>query len=222
MKINGKTYLSSRGYGILKESNPDILQALKDALTVSPKTFSVLGNEKPIQFPVYRENDKKLYLPKNYGLQKCGKPSEVNIPDGEDCPRLVFNGSIRKEQEEPVQCYLEAIADPLRMGGIISLPCGYGKCLAKDTPVLLYNGAIKLSQDITVNDILMGDDSKPRMVLSTCCGKELLYDVIPLIGESYTVNESHILSLRHCKSNKIEDIPLKKFIKLMTLRIKLL
>ena len=41
---------------------------------------------------------------------------------------------------------------------------GGGKCLAKDTPVLMYNGSIKLVQDIVVGDKIMGPDSKPRTV----------------------------------------------------------
>jgi hypothetical protein len=38
---------------------------------------------------------------------------------------------------------------------------GSGKCHGKDTPILMYDGTIKLVQDIKVGDLLMGDDSKP-------------------------------------------------------------
>lgn len=76
------------------------------------------------------------------------------------------------------------------------LPTGAGKCLGKDTPVLMYDGTIKKVQDIVPGDLLMGIDSTPRTVLSTCTGYEDLYRVIPTKGESYVVNESHILSLK--------------------------
>lgn len=214
MILKGITTLSSKGFGILKDLNQDILEELKNQLIVSPKSFSNFGNADPVQFPVYRENDKKLYLPKNFGLQKFGKPNKVTLSDGEDAPRLEFNGSIRSEQQESVQCYLEAVNDPVRMGGIISLPCGYGKCLAKDTPILLYDGTIKPVQNIKPGDTLMGDDSKPRYVYSICTGREKMYDIIPDIGDIYTVNESHILSLRNLKTNKIEDIPVKQILRL--------
>ena len=45
---------------------------------------------------------------------------------------------------------------------------GTSKCLGKDTPVLMYDGTIKMVQDIKVGEKIMGDDSKPRNILSTC------------------------------------------------------
>ena len=47
-------------------------------------------------------------------------------------------------------------------GGILEVPCGRGKCLGKDTPILMYDGTIKKVQDICTDDLIMGDDSKPR------------------------------------------------------------
>lgn len=71
-----------------------------------------------------------------------------------------------------------------------------GKCLAKDTPVLMFDGIIKKVQDIKIGEQLMGPDSKPRNVLSLATGRETMYLITPNKGESYTVNESHILSLK--------------------------
>ena len=76
------------------------------------------------------------------------------------------------------------------------LPTGAGKCQAKDTPILMYDGTIKLAQDIVVGDVLMGPDSKPRNVLSIARGRETMYDVVPVKGETHTFNESHVLSLK--------------------------
>jgi hypothetical protein len=42
----------------------------------------------------------------------------------------------------------------------------------------------------------MGDDSKPRTVLSLARGMDKMYDIIPIKGEKYTVNQEHILCLR--------------------------
>ena len=39
---------------------------------------------------------------------------------------------------------------------------GSGKCHAKNTPIMMSDGTIKLVQNIEVGDLLMGDDSKPR------------------------------------------------------------
>ena len=74
-------------------------------------------------------------------------------------------------------------------------PTGTGKCLGKDTPVLMYDGSIKMVQDVKTGDMLMGPDSKPRKVLSTTSGQEELYRITPSKGDSWVCNKSHILSL---------------------------
>jgi len=71
-----------------------------------------------------------------------------------------------------------------------------GKCLSINTPILMYNGTIKLVQDILQGDILMGDDSTPRNVLNITSGQSDLYVVIPSFGEPYVINDEHILSLK--------------------------
>ena len=73
---------------------------------------------------------------------------------------------------------------------------GSGKCHAKNTPIMMSDGTIKMVQDIQVGDLLMGDDSKPRKVMSLARGKDKMYDIIPVKGEKYTVNEAHILCLK--------------------------
>lgn len=73
---------------------------------------------------------------------------------------------------------------------------GTGKCLGKDTPVMMYDGTIKMVQDIVVGDQLMGPDGSPRNVLSLARGREELFKVHQNIGMDYVVNRSHILSLK--------------------------
>lgn len=80
------------------------------------------------------------------------------------------------------------------------LPTGTGKCLGAGTPVMLYSGFVVPVELVRVGDFLMGPDSKPRTVLSVCEGREALYRVTPVKGDSYVVNESHILSLKRTPS----------------------
>lgn len=82
-------------------------------------------------------------------------------------------------------------------------PPGSGKCLGKNTPVLMFDGSIKKVQDIKINDLLMGDDSTPRKVLSLCNGEEQLYEVQQKNGDPYIVNESHILSLKRIQIEQL-------------------
>lgn len=95
-----------------------------------------------------------------------------------------------------------------------------GKCLAKDTPILMYDGGIKMVQDVVVGDVLMGDDSTPRNVLSVNSGQEQMYNIVPNKGMEWGCNESHILSLRSCstvygyKKNEIVNISVSDYLKL--------
>jgi hypothetical protein len=85
-----------------------------------------------------------------------------------------------------------------------------GKCLARGTLVMMFDGSSKKVEDIQIGDLLMGDDSTPRKVLSLASGKEEMYKIKPKgkYAESYTVNKSHILSLYDKGRNKIIDMPL--------------
>jgi len=89
---------------------------------------------------------------------------------------------------------------------------GYGKCNGRNTPIIMYDGNIKMVQDIKVGELLMGDDSTPRKVLSLARGKEPMYKIIQNVGNDYTVNESHILSLKHFKSVTKIDICLRDYL----------
>jgi hypothetical protein len=67
--------------------------------------------------------------------------------------------------------------------------------MKKGTPIMLFNGSIELVENINVGDLLMGDDSTPRRVLSLAKGRDKMYDIIPSKGDKYTVNQEHILCL---------------------------
>jgi replicative DNA helicase len=71
-----------------------------------------------------------------------------------------------------------------------------GKCLGKGTKVLMFDGSLKNVEDVEQGELLMGDDSTPRKVLSIARGREKMYWVHQNHGISYRVNESHILSLK--------------------------
>lgn len=207
-----RTALGPRGYSIRKEDlSLEQLEELRDAMTVAPFVPGDYVLQKPLPFKVYQESTGKIYLPKSYGLKRFGIPGSVKIPTGEDA-NLEFVGSLRPEQVEPVERFLEACRDPLRRGGVISVPCGFGKCLAPGTRVLMSDGTVKPVEKIVVGECLMGDDSTPRRVLSTCSGVEKMYRIKPAHGESFVCNESHVLSL--CYDCKTIDIPLSRYLKL--------
>ena len=83
---------------------------------------------------------------------------------------------------------------------IIAARPGMGKCLGKGTKVLMYNGTLKKVEDIISGELLMGDDSTPRKVLSIARGREKMYWIRQNKANSYRVNESHILSLKRSRN----------------------
>ncbi|KAB7885645.1 replicative DNA helicase [Poseidonibacter ostreae] len=92
---------------------------------------------------------------------------------------------------------------------IIAARPAMGKCLAKGTKVLMFDGSLKAVEDVISGDKLMGDDSTSRKVLSIARGKEQMYWVRQNKAIDYRVNESHILSLKRSRtegSHKNGDI----------------
>jgi superfamily II DNA or RNA helicase len=213
MKYN--KYLGPKGYSIRKEIlSVDEQVDLREELTV--KAFVPKNSiKKSTPFPIYRESKHKFYVPRFYGNEKYGITKKSTLGDG-DPINIEFKGQLRPYQKPIVETYLKKSIG----GGLLEVAVGYGKCLAKGTPIMMSNGEIKKVENIKVSDTLMGDDSKPRTVLSLARGREMMYEIKPTKGDSYIVNESHILSLRcsftkgKYKKNQIIDICVKDYLKL--------
>lgn len=91
-------------------------------------------------------------------------------------------------EEDP---FLFPYQDVTIAGGI-----GIGKCLKKGTKVLMYNGSIKCIEDIYTNELVMGDDSTSRKVVSCTRGRGEMFKITPIKGEPFTVNGDHIICLK--------------------------
>lgn len=76
-----------------------------------------------------------------------------------------------------------------------------GKCERYGTVIRLWPSGTKEIQDISTDDLLMGDDGTPRRVLETTSGYGQMYEIIPVNGESITVNKNHILCLKASNYN---------------------
>lgn len=215
-----KTYLGTKGYSIYKNKiSVNEQQYIRDQLMVRP--YVPKAPVQPQSFPIYLESPNKLYVPRYFGEELYGKPDEYRIGEGDDI-NLEFKGELRDFQKDVVNNFLKSVDDDTGCGGgLLDIPCGFGKCMALDTPIMMYDGTIKMVQDVKVGDQLMGDDSTPRNVLSLARGREMMYDVIPNKGDTYTVNQSHILSLKcsvnHSKKyrkGEVYDIPLLDYLDL--------
>jgi len=195
-------------------------------LTCQPSKNS-LAPSNPKKFKVYYTHpspEKKSFLaiPRFYGLSLFGPPSRDLRNQGLAAFESLHFGDptrpLRSYQEQAKDRGLESLK--IWGGAMLELDCGAGKCLGYDTPVMMANGSIKRVQDIAVGEQLMGDDSTPRTVLSLARGREALYRVIPIKGDPYVVNESHILSLKHStnhgrdKKGDVVDISVRTFLDL--------
>jgi len=203
------TYIGQKGYTILKkELNESHQKMLKKELTAKPFVQGAPkgANNQAVSFPIYRESGNKMYMPRYFGEKYFGLSNDFRIPQGEDVS-VAFVGELRDYQKPVVKTYVDFVTknEVKGGGGLLELPCAYGKCLGKDTEILMYDGTIKLVQDIKEGDVLMGDDSTPRNVLSLARGIETMYKVTSAKGDGYIVNESHILSLK-CATNHSKDM----------------
>lgn len=233
--IRENAYIGTNGYTIPKSvfdsdvgsgSEHKELIFLRESLTLEPKKDGYCPTTAlaPVSFPVFRENASKIYLPQFYGIERYGMPKN-KLSFGDDIS-VPFVKPIRDYQEAIIDVYLRHITHSKEErertgGGILEVPCGRGKCLGINTPILMFDGSIKKVQDVVVGDFLMGDDSTPRKVLTLARGREPMYKIECKKGDGYIVNESHILSLKYgtymnkdTPKNSVLDISVLDYLKL--------
>ena len=123
-------YLSKRGYVVVKSKHsPTKIKQVKKELTVKPFVSNDYASN-VTKFPVFLENQNKLYLPKHYGLKHFGEPEEDKTTGGLDID-LDFKGTLREKQKPVIADFLDTCKPgkytKRSNGGIISVPCGFGK-----------------------------------------------------------------------------------------------
>lgn len=136
VRIN--SYLGKKGYTIPKHSlTPDDYEFLKKELFMIPFTAGpTYGNTETTSFPVYRENAAKIYVPRFYGVKRYGLPDVSELSEGEDID-IDFVKDLRDYQTNVVNIYMNYVVNNDKDkekektvgggGGILELPCGYGK-----------------------------------------------------------------------------------------------
>jgi len=129
--------INSKGYIINKSTlSKDELQTLKNDLSITPKESHMVkaANVKASK-PViaYRENEKKMYIPRFFGSKRYGDPLISDIKEGDDIS-VEFSQSLRDYQKDIVSIYLNYVnknkSDGVFGGGaILEVPCGRGKTI---------------------------------------------------------------------------------------------
>ena len=110
---------------------------------------------------------------------------------------------------------IDSLLDGVEGGELIVVtgPSGNGKCFGKGTKIMMFDGSTKNVEDIKIGDKLMGDDSKPRKVLSLGRGRSMLYEIKQSRGNSYVVNGEHILCLKETGTYKETTITVNDCLK---------
>ena len=141
-------------------------------------------------YPELTDSDfnEKIYLKKEF------RSTEVK-------ERINYSKPFEEKKDftlEPQQIFLKNYisVDTPYNGILIFHSTGVGKCLAKGTKIIMFNGEIKNVEDIHIGDLLMGDDSTPRKVTSLATGIDKMYNISQKYGDDYVVNSEHILCLK--------------------------
>ena len=118
------TYIGKKGYTIKKDNMEieDQLEIRKDLMVKPfvPKSSPI----KPKSFPVYRESQKKFYIPRFYGINTYGEPDEIRLSEGEKID-LKFKGELREVQKPIAEAYIKHAK--IKGSGLLELHTGAGK-----------------------------------------------------------------------------------------------
>ena len=131
-KIQDNAHMTWRGYTIPKNIlSQEDLDDLRKCLSISPiEGFGMkrAPNQKSNKILLMRENEKKVYIPRFFGVARYGNPVNWDLSDGENI-HVPFIKPIRDYQENIVNTYLDYVKNEEEVGngGILEVPCGRGK-----------------------------------------------------------------------------------------------
>jgi len=114
------SYLGKKGYTLFKSELSSLqLKKIRQDLTVKP--FSIHNNE--VSYPIYRESDKKIYIPRYYGVEEFGE-AESKLHPGKEID-VTFEGNLFDYQKEITLKFTKAAKE--HGGGLLDVEPGKGK-----------------------------------------------------------------------------------------------
>jgi superfamily II DNA or RNA helicase len=114
-------YLGKKGYTIFKTEYPEKdINNIRVELNVKPET-----NQKfeTTEYPIYRESQQKMYIPRYYGLNKFGS-FENKLSRGHDID-IKFEGDLFEYQNVIIDKYIKHVGES--GGGLLDVEPGKGK-----------------------------------------------------------------------------------------------
>jgi uncharacterized protein YlzI (FlbEa/FlbD family) len=134
---------------------------------------------------------------------------ECHLPTHSPLTSIAYTGQSNANQQVVVQHVVhDLFANHDHVAGAtLKVLAG---CHAVDTGILMASGEVRRVQDVQVGDKLMGDDSTPRTVLQLVRGRGQMYRLANMEGESYVVNEDHVLCLK-CMNDRVVEMTVGEF-----------
>ena len=133
LNVCSQSYIGKKGYTIPKSAlTIEEIEFLKKDLFLKPIIMGAQFGAPATDdaFPVYRENDKKMYLPRFYGIERYGLPTTSELDLGENID-VEFPKQLRDYQDNIIDIYMKYVLDEKHKnfgsGGILEVPCGRGK-----------------------------------------------------------------------------------------------
>tara|TARA_B110000503_G_scaffold143573_1_gene245941 strand:+ start:5111 stop:6493 length:1383 start_codon:yes stop_codon:yes gene_type:complete len=116
------TYLGKKGYTLYKDKlSVKELYNIRNELNVKPYSTHLSTS---VSYPIYRESNHKIYLPRYYGIDKFGLYSQ-NILSKGDTIDVSFCGELFDYQHRIIDKYIQHVGDS--GGGLLDVEPGKGK-----------------------------------------------------------------------------------------------
>ena len=164
MTIVKHSYLGQKGYTIPKSIlPPEELNILYSELCLIPTIETpIAGTPPPLPIPVFKENSKKIYIPRFYGIKRYGLPAKSEIGNTVETINISFVKTLRDYQETVVETYINKVKIPICAeippnqeggGGILSLYTGAGKtvCAIKIISIIQKKTIIIVHKEFLMN-----------------------------------------------------------------------
>jgi superfamily II DNA or RNA helicase len=160
--VRSRSYLGKKGYTIPKDClSKEDDEFLRKDLFVKPEIFGANFGGAPTEqaFPVFRESNNKLYIPRFYGISRYGLPDKSEIQEGDDID-VTFPKELRDYQEEIIATYMNYVQKPIcngsllhGAGGILEVFCGAGKtvCCIKIISLIKKKTLILVHKEFLMN-----------------------------------------------------------------------
>jgi superfamily II DNA or RNA helicase len=199
-----KSVLCRKGYILTKSLfDSNLIDNIKNELTVKPILQDTYGKETE-PFPVFIENSTKISIPKYYGLNKLGQPDQIINDDDIDID-LKFSGEMRPHQKKVLDIIIPKLMEG--KGGLISLPCGFGKT---DMALYLISDIIKKKTLIIVHKTFLMNQWKERIEKYYPNAKvgTLIQDKIDIEDKDIVIGMLQSISMKNYETSVFQDFGL--------------